>query len=465
MSLPETPTSANLQTSKIRSVKDGLGDVVRRIAAEKAVLWSLLIKFGSAFLLLATSVVLARTLGIDQFGIYSFALALIAVLQLPATAGTFTLVLRDTAKGLARSEHAQVKGLWKWNMKVVITLSLAVCVISWLVMALMGAELGDPRSQTIFLALVAVPFIAVSRQISARLRGLKMVIFSQIPEQIISPALLLITVGIAAVILPVLTSTHTIALYLACAILALIILACVFHFKQPPELQGSHADISRSIAWRRSLIGLSLLSGLQLLTPQVAVIGLGATGQLEAVAEIKLATSITVFGIFVVQVINFVYGPQVSQSHALDDRQRIQSLAGRAVAMGALGAIPILLALAVCASPIVRMVYGEQYTGAVTPVQILAGAYAVRTLFGPCGVFLTMTGNQRSAIRGHLVGLAILFLLMLLLVPSTGATGAAIAVAAALMLTQMHMHFNLKRLTSIDSSLWAAFLHYKRFSR
>jgi O-antigen/teichoic acid export membrane protein len=70
---------------------------------------SALLKAGHKALLLATAVLLARVLGVESYGVYSWALAVVTLLAVPANLGLPTLGReRDTARGLGISAAANV---------------------------------------------------------------------------------------------------------------------------------------------------------------------------------------------------------------------------------------------------------------------------------------------------------------------------------------------------------------------
>ena len=81
------------------------------------------------------SIALARILGAESFGIYSFAYALAMVLAIPAQSGMSQLVLRETAQAFAAEDWGRIRGLWTWSTGTVLVLSL---VISLLLLGLLG---------------------------------------------------------------------------------------------------------------------------------------------------------------------------------------------------------------------------------------------------------------------------------------------------------------------------------------
>lgn len=424
--------------------------VLGRIRREKKFFWSLLIRVGSAILLITSSIVLARTLGPESFGIYTFALAVASILQLPATAGATTLVLRETAAGLARNEYAVVKGLWRWSLGFVGKLSGFVLVSALAMLLLSGDALEEARAQALFVAAFTVPLAAVAGLLSARLRGLGKVIFSQIPDQLIKPAVLVALILGAMLLFDSLGSTTAILLYASALALGLMFLYVSFRRALPDALAEAIPDRSRLSRWRSSLLPLSLLSGLQIINSQVALVYLGLSGEAAAVAELKLALSLAVFGTFAAGVVTIVLGPDFAKANAERDCTQMQSIAMRSVGMSMATSIPLLLGLILFSGQILGLAYGEGYLGARIPLMVVAAAYILTVSMGACSMILTMIGKEKVAVVGHAVGMVFNLTILFSLVPQMGALGGALAVSGGMIVLQIILLVNVRKAARID---------------
>jgi hypothetical protein len=65
---------------------------------------SVAVKIGSTLLNVILAVVLARALGAEGFGVYSFVFALITILAIPAQMGLPNLVVRETAQAQGQAD-------------------------------------------------------------------------------------------------------------------------------------------------------------------------------------------------------------------------------------------------------------------------------------------------------------------------------------------------------------------------
>jgi O-antigen/teichoic acid export membrane protein len=438
-------------------VANFVGGLLWRLATEKAILWSLLIRVGSALLLIVSSIVLARTLGVENFGIYSFALAVMAVLQLPATAGTFTLVLRETSAGLARSDYSAVKGLWRWSIRFVGKLSVAVFIIAGSIILIWGPGWDEPKSQGLLIAALTVPIVGATGLFSARLRGLGLIVFSQIPEQVVKPAILVVLLLGIGQVAGGLTSTVALALYLLTSFIGLLVLVAVFNRVKPDRVVNQFADFSNLGRWRRALVPLTMLSGLQVVNAQAALILLGAISNVEAAAELKVAASLAIFGTFAAQVVTFVLGPEFSRANATLDAKEMQNLARRSVGLSAITTLPILLFLILFAPLIIEIAFGDPYLGAAVPVIVVSLGYIATILMGACSMILTMIGKEGVAVIGHTIGMVVNLLLLSLLATTMGSTGAAVAISTSMVVTQVFLLAGVSKYAAIDPTIISIF--------
>ena len=200
-------------------------------------LGSLFVKAGQALLAFAVAVTLARTLGPEGYGVYSFALAILMLTAIPAQVGVPQLVVRETAKAQANGNYGLIRGLWRWG-------NLAVALFSALALAVVGGivwftDIGDgARVATLAFGIALIPIMALANVRGACLRGLRKVVQGQLPESIIRPALLLLLVLVwgAWFVEDELTPQMAMGFYVIAAVLAFVIGAWLLRRSRPAEL-------------------------------------------------------------------------------------------------------------------------------------------------------------------------------------------------------------------------------------
>jgi O-antigen/teichoic acid export membrane protein len=114
------------------------------------------------------------------------------------------------------------------------------------------------------------------------------------------------------------------------------------------------------------------------------------------------------------------------------ERSQFSHLLGRVIGSSILVAVPVVVMLTALTEPITLLLYGDQFAGAAAPFALMLGVSGVLCIGLPLGNALLAAGLQRISLL--IVSGALPFLLgaLFLLVPRTGASGAA----AALLLSQ-----------------------------
>ncbi|MGW0228640.1 hypothetical protein ACWDWO_10035 [Actinopolymorpha singaporensis] len=143
------------------------------------------------------------------------------------------------------------------------------------------------------------------------------------------------------------------------------------------------------------------------------------------------ATRFLVLGQLGVQAIQQVLQPQLAGLFARGDLAGVREAFSASTAWLMALAWPIYLCSAV-AAPVLLKVFGGGYEAGRATVVILALAMLATTATGSVDVVLLMAGRSRQSLVNNAAALVVDVVLVVLLVPRLGITGAAIAWAAAL---------------------------------
>ena len=120
---------------------------------------SLAVKATNAVLGFALAIVLARALGPEGYGVYSFALAIVMLAAIPAQVGVPQLVVRETAKAQAKEDWGLMRGLWRWANRAVIIFSFFGAIATGAVLWLMDHVEGG-RAATMGIGGALIPLSA-----------------------------------------------------------------------------------------------------------------------------------------------------------------------------------------------------------------------------------------------------------------------------------------------------------------
>jgi len=129
--------------------------------------------------------------------------------------------------------------------------------------------------------------------------------------------------------------------------------------------------------------------------------------------------------------VNYVLYPAFSRSDERSARARTRKLLPAAAGLNALAVVPLALA----AAPLLPLVYGNDFRGAVVPAWILLAGLVGEGVAGLVGAYLY--GVNRPGLNSLAIGVGVLLTIVgdVLLIPRYGAVGAALASAVAYVTT------------------------------
>ena len=403
-----------------------LGSAIARDAA-----WSFGLKIVYTGLSFLVTVFLARLLGAEGYGIYSYSFALVTLLALPAQAGLPILMVRETARGMAQGRPELVQGIWRWAGRFTGLLSVALAVLLGPLILLWRGGLGTMEGLTMAWALLLVPLVALGNLRGAALRGLQKVVAGQVPEFVLRPGLLLVLVGVLALAARTqLAASQAMAAHVLAAALAFAAGAWLLWRGTPVAVRRAH-PYREGQAWLASMMPLALLAGMQVINQQASILILGLFGPADQVGIYRVAVQMAMLASFALDPINVVVAPRFARLHARGEIAALQRLA-TASARLVLGLnLVATVGFVLLAEPFLGLVFGSAYVAAYAPLLILLVGQFVNSAVGPVGFLLNMTGHERDSARAVAIAAAVNGALNLLLVPIWGSNGAAMAAAVS----------------------------------
>jgi O-antigen/teichoic acid export membrane protein len=374
--------------------------------------------FGLGSLLTAASaILLTRHLGVARFGQYATIVALGTLVAQLADGGLTNLATRDYALATATGKSKLLSdrlGLQLFTT-VVGTLvcgafALAAGYDSTRVWAALAAGLG--LSLAALQMTVAVPLVT----------GLRLGLTSAL--ELIRQTLL-----VALTITLVLTGAGLFPFLFILIPSSLAVLIATWILARRDVVFLPAVDPSAWLALVRPAIVLSLSSGIATLyvfTTQI-VTSLSAT----AIQTGLFAASLRVFGVIasIPGLIVTSALPLLSRA-ARDDSNRLGFALDRLFMVATIAGVGVSVILVTGARPIIEVVAGSHYRGAVGPLRIEAVAVLATCLTPVWGMGLLALHKHGSMLVCNLISLLVVVPSTLVLAPAMGATGSAIATAA-----------------------------------
>lgn len=406
-------------------------------------------------LALGLAIVLARGLGASNYGIYTYAFALLTLLMVVAELGVPTLIMREVAATEARQDWRYLRGVLVRGLQIVLMGSIAVALTGAAAVWWYSGGSWTLQSVTMAWMLALLPLAAVTKTMAAGLRGLGHVVKAQAMEMLIRPVFVLLGVGFLFFMIPELRlPQYAMAIQWMAAVIVLVVVAAMLH-QYLPEPAHTTAARFRTRQWLVSAMPLTLIGGAGIINSQTDILMLGFFRTTDEVGIYRVAVQGAALVAFGLQAANAVIAPQFSRLYAQGDKARLQRLVTASARVILLAALPVALIFIIAGGAIAGWVFGPEFTASHLPLAILAAGQLVNAAMGSVGFLLNMTGHERDVARTLLITAGLNVLLNLFLIPPYGLAGAASATAVSLIIWNIVLCRIVKKRIWINSTAFS----------
>jgi O-antigen/teichoic acid export membrane protein len=421
---------------------------------------------GGLLLSVLLTVILARLLGPESYGIYEVSLAATGVMVLIASAGIDTTLLRFVAQYQERQEWQPMGSLLAWARRNLVKSTLLASLLLLLGALVAPNSLSPEWRQSLYLCAAMLPCWAFNNLRQAALKGLQRVLQARLPEVLLKPLLLLGCVGLLAYF----TELHS-APQALLANFAALLLVCFLGkvllqraLRQLPDQISSKTQQVIPKEWGSSSYWLLLVSVTFVLSTELDKILLSFVVPAIDVGIYAAAARWATIVPYAAEAANTVAAPLIAAAYASGDRKRLESLLAYSALVSLLFAL-VPIGLLLCFGQELLGMSGPEYGAAYAVLCILVLGQAAQLWFGPAIHVLMMSGQQRLACWPLVAVVLALFCIAPWSGYNFGLTGAAISVAAILCMRNALLWHSLRRSTGIDSSLCPALVKGAKYLR
>lgn len=388
---------------------------------------SFIIRISSTVFGFINSVLLARFLGVEDYGIYVFALSIVALLSTPTQFGMPTLVVREFAAFQAKNQWDLIKGLALRSNQFVCILSFLICTIAVIWLCINPLKYPPYKQEALLFSLLLVPVLSLSALRDAMLRGFRHVILAQLSEGFIRPLLFMLVLLLGIFVARVDGSLWlAISYYFICSLVVFII-GWLFFFRIKPHQFRIYDKRFDTKKWFLAALPIGLTGGMQVLNLQLSTVLLGLFNSDADVALYRVAALVAGVVVIILQVVNSVVAPYFSRLYAQQDIKGIEKLVAKTNKVLFLATLPIIICIISISPWMLNVFYGDEFIAAYLPLVILTIGQGVNSLMGSVALLLNMTGHQSDVAKAMLASLLINIVLHISLLPSFGLLGAAFA--------------------------------------
>jgi len=407
------------------------------------------------FLAFGADVVMTRSLGTEQYGIFAIGVSWLTVLITIASLGFGTALLKVIPAERASGDPGLVRGALAWSQRRMLAAAVALALVFAGAVVLMGARIGaELRGVLLVLALfLPVQVLAVQRQ--AALQAFKRPVLSLVPEQVLRWIVFVLLVGGLYFWTGSVTAVGATWAYGAGMLVALVAAHLFVRRVVPGEVQRAAPRFAPS-AWWLLALPLGWNSVMRMLNSRADPAMLGWLDDAEGAAFFSVANRLASLLLFGMLAVNAVAAPLISELHTQGKRRELQEMLTLTAKGLALYALPLGAGL-IIGGPWILAVFGPEYVAAYPVLVLLVVGRTLTCLFGTVGFLLAMTGHHNYVAKLVTACALLKVLLNLALIPSFGALGAAAATMLMLAVMGLAQWRYVRRELGLEPSCLALF--------
>jgi O-antigen/teichoic acid export membrane protein len=347
----------------------------------------------AAFVAFASSLLLARALGSEQFGVFTYVNSWLNIAVLFATLGIDAALVRFLPQYAATTDWPAMHGLLRWSRRTAFLMALVVAAILVVIGGGMYARNGSVVGLTLCIAGVSLPLLAQVAVNQGALQGFQQVGFSQTPRAILRP--LLLTICIAAIWLiggEQLSAPTAMALNVLALAAALFVGMRWLHRSVPVAATAAEPQ-QHDRHWLRVSVPMLLVSSMGVLLHETSVVVTALLSGTTIAGVYAVAVRLSRMLAFGMTAGNSMVNPLIAELHAQGDFRRLQ-LASSTASTISLATALVLSLLFFAGGHFVLEPFGEGFQAGRGVVLILAAGQLFNAATGPWPACLRMTPSR-----------------------------------------------------------------------
>ncbi|MDN5869965.1 MAG: oligosaccharide flippase family protein [Nitrococcus sp.] len=384
----------------------------------------------SAGLGLIAHIVVARLLGVEEYGTYALALTWVTVLTVPALIGQDTSVVRFLPTYCYHGAWDKARGLRRGVSLMVLIASLAIAVLGALIVYQIRAHLGTRLEHTLLAGFMLLPVLTQLQLSSALHRALKRPVSSVIFNGVLRPIMLM---GILLTLWLGLNHQLNAPFAICASALAAVFAfaACSWFLARawPPAAKAIRPTYCISV-WSTVGAQLLLISALYITLNRLGVLVIGGLGGSNVVGPYYAAVHLGSLAGYGLTAVNTILAPTIAERYHAGEHDALANIVHDAAWLTFMVTVAVTLPLGLAGYWVLGL-FGPAFHKAYVPLLIILAGYCASAMAGPTGYLMTMTRFERPASLIMGGGAVLNVLLCLVLVPPLGMIGAAVAIATA----------------------------------
>jgi len=385
---------------------------------------------------------------VDQYGTFTYAVAFAFLLAIPGTFGFRTAVVRLLPSYCIQGDYKKARGLVRFSLFVCIAVSIFIAFIGMVVVYFTEPE----SSNALLLAILLIPFLALSDLHLGLLRGVKRMAWALAPTQIIRPTIFIIFILMASYGLVNFSSAIAIALMLIAVFAALIVQVVGFSRARSTWPVTTTVKVEAR-NWLKIAAALFIADSFYEVLNRIDIIMLGAMYEESASGIYNVAARTAAMVSIVISAVNSAAASRISEIYTTEGASKsLQTLVTKIARWVFWLSILFAIFLIAFGKPVLSL-FGKEFIQAYDVLIICIIGQVINTFAGSVGMLLSMTGHQAQVAKIYGWSALANVLLNAILIPEYGILGAAYATIATTFMWNVWMVYVARQKIGINTTI------------
>jgi O-antigen/teichoic acid export membrane protein len=394
--------------------------------------YALAARIAATGLTLAATIIVARFYGAEAMGVLALVNSFLTLITIFTVLGTGTSILRLIPEHIAKYSVTSAFRVYRKTQYFVAAVSVVTGIIFFLAAGIVAEKVFSKPHLSFLFALSAgvVVFKSLMDLNTQAVRGLRLIRTFAVMQLLPALAMLVILIAVSVLFPHANNPVYAqLAAYGFTGIAGVWIMDRAFKNK----MQGS--DVTHPMAMREVLdISMPMLmtASMFFFIGQTGVIMLGMFRSESEVGYYSVAIKMATLTSFVLGAINSMAAPKFSELFHTGNVDELFRVARKSTKLIFWTTVPILMFLIIFGLPVLRVVFGKDFTVAYPALVLLVIGQFVNSISGSTGIFMNMTGQQKVFRNIIIISSVINVTVSIGLIPRFGLAGAAIAAMVSL---------------------------------
>lgn len=387
-------------------------------------------RVGGAAIAYLTQILLARWMGVFEYGVFVVVWVWITILSQIGNLGFASSVIRFIPEYQARGETARLRGVLRVGRTAAFVFSSLLAGFGAGVVWLFPGLVDAPYVIPIWLGAICLPMFCLTEVQDGVARSFHWPFLAFGPTYLWRPLAILAIMAIAHEAgAPMTAATACVAAIAGTWITAAIQFVVIG--RRTASVVEPVAPAYDLRTWFLVSLPVLMSEGFYALLTSVDVVMVAHFGTPDDVAVYYAATKTLALVHFVYYAVRAASGPRFSYHHHAGDREALEAMVRTSIRWAFWPSVAMALVVLAIGEPLLAL-FGEDFTGGTPLMVVLVLGILVRASVGPVESLLTMAGHQMSCALAFLAAVVANISLNLVLIPPFGLMGAAVATALAM---------------------------------